>query len=123
MTVKLSPGGSSVITGNDGSFGFNELSAQEYTLSFSKNGYNSKDEKVTIKDGETKTVDVLLSEISVSLPTLYMNNPSNVTKTSVRLHATLSSTGGSQVTQHGFCYGTNHNPTTNDKTSSLGYYL
>ena len=120
VTVKLSPGGSSVITGNDGSFGFNELSAQEYTLSFSKNGYNSKDEKVTIKDGETKTVDVLLSEISVSLPTLYMNNPSNVTKTSVRLHATLSSTGGSQVTQHGFCYGTNHNPTTNDKTSSLG---
>lgn len=120
VTVKITPGGSSVVTGNDGAFSFENLSAQEYTLSFTKSGYNSKDQKVTVSDGETKTVDVLLTETSITLPTLYMNSPTNVTKTSVRLHATLSSTGGAQILQHGFCYSTEHNPTTVDQVSSLG---
>jgi len=120
VSVKLSPGGSSLITGNDGTFRFDNLDPQEYALTFTRTGYVSKEERITVRSGQTSTIQVMMTESSVNIPTLMMKNPSNLTKTSVRLHASLTSTGGAQVTQHGFCYGMNHNPTTLDNISSLG---
>ena len=120
VTVKLSPVGYSQVTGNNGVFQFDNLDVQEYTISFSRMGYSPYEEKVSVKPGQSSSVQITMNTMSGSIPALYMINPTNLTKTSVRLHAMLSSIGGSQVTQHGFCYGTNHNPTTSDGVSSLG---
>ncbi|MBO4560676.1 MAG: carboxypeptidase-like regulatory domain-containing protein [Bacteroidaceae bacterium] len=120
VTVKLSPVGYSQVTGNNGVFQFDNLDVQEYTISFSRMGYSPYEEKVSVKPGQSSSVQITMNTTSGSIPALYMINPTNLTKTSVRLHAMLSSIGGSQVTQHGFCYGTNHNPTTSDGVSSLG---
>jgi len=120
VSVRLNTIGSSQITDNDGAFRFDNLDAQDYTLSFSRTGYVTKEERITVRAGQTSTIQVTMSEASTSVPTLIIKNPSNLSKTSVRLHASISSTGGSQITQHGFCYGLNHNPTTIDQISSLG---
>lgn len=120
VSVKLNSTGESKITGDDGTFKFDNLDAQEYSLSLTRNGYAPKNENVTVRSGETTTIQVLMEEIDVSIPTLLIRNASNLTKTSVKVNATLSSTGGAQVTQHGFCYATHQNPTTADETSSLG---
>lgn len=120
VTVKLSPTGYSQVTGNNGAFQFDNLDVQEYTVSFSRVGYDPFEEKVTVKPGQSSSVQITMNAANTNAPTLYMLNPTNITKTSARLHARLSSTGGTQVTQHGFCYGTNKNPTTSDGVSSLG---
>ena len=120
VTVKLSPGGNSMITGEDGSFHFDDLDTQEYTLAFIKTGYNLKEEKVTVRAGANSTIEVVMNESTVSAPLLSILSPSNISVTSVRLNASLSSTGGSQVLQHGFCYSLNHNPTTDDESCLLG---
>ncbi|MBO4560677.1 MAG: carboxypeptidase-like regulatory domain-containing protein [Bacteroidaceae bacterium] len=120
VTVKLSPGGNSMITGEDGSFHFDDLDTQEYTLAFIKTGYNLKEEKVTVRAGANSTIEVVMNESTVSAPLLSILSPSNISVTSVRLNASLSSTGGSQVQQHGFCYSLNHNPTTDDESYLLG---
>lgn len=120
VSVKISPLGYSQVTGNDGAFQFDNLEVQEYTLSFSKVGYEPHEEKVSVKPGVSSSIQITMKQAVTSVPTLYVTNPTNITKTSVKLHAMLSSIGNSQVTQHGFCYGKNHNPTTSDQTVPLG---
>ena len=58
--VSLSPGGSSVTTGSDGSFEFKDLSAGDYTLNFKKTGYPDMSEKVTVIRGKATNVNVMM---------------------------------------------------------------
>lgn len=120
VTVKLSPIGYSQVTGNDGTFQFDNLDVQEYTISFSRVGYVPHEEKVSVKPGLSSSIQITMKVANVSVPTLFLQNPTNITKTSVKLHAMLSSLGNSNVTQHGFCYSKDHNPTTSDNTIPLG---
>ena len=64
VTVALMPGNLSVVTNVYGTFRFDDLDSQDYTLYFSKTGYDSKNETVTVSDGETRNIEVLLSEIN-----------------------------------------------------------
>lgn len=120
VSVKVSPLGYSQVTGNDGAFQFDNLEVQEYTLSFTRAGYEPHEEKVSVKPGVSSSIQVTMRVATVSVPTLYLTSPTNITKTSAKLHAMLSSIGNSQVTQHGFCYGKNRNPSTSDNTAALG---
>lgn len=58
--VSLSPGGKSVTTGADGAFGFTDLEPGQYSLSFSKAGYNDETSTVSIVASRESSVSVLL---------------------------------------------------------------
>ncbi len=61
--VTLSPGGLSQITGEDGTFSFEELDQAEYTLSFVKEGYEDESQKVSVKPGASASVQVSMMPI------------------------------------------------------------
>lgn len=63
VKVTLSPGGLSQLTGKDGTFSFEELDTQEYTLSFTKDGYDSETQKVRVKANYSSNVQVSLNPI------------------------------------------------------------
>lgn len=70
VKVALSPGGVSQVTSNDGTFAFEGLSAQEYSLTFTRTGYASQTQKVAVKAGVTSSVQVTLE---TSGPVLYVS--------------------------------------------------
>lgn len=119
-SVRLTPTGYSQVTGTDGTFQFDNLDVQEYTLTFSRLGYETYQHKVTVKPGLSSSVQVLLRVAEASIPTLFSGNPTNLTSTSVRLHATISSMGNSQISQYGFCYATHNTPDISDEHVTLG---
>lgn len=120
VLVVLTPTGYSQVTNSEGVFQFDNLDVQEYTLTFSREGYQSFQHKVTVKPGLSSSVQVNLKISDITLPTVVMGNSTNLTANSIRLHATLSSVGSSAVTQHGFCYAEHALPTTADKCINLG---
>ena len=61
--VTLTPTGSSQVTSTDGEFLFDNLDAQEYTLSIKKDGYDDMSQKVSVKAGMSSSVQVALSPI------------------------------------------------------------
>ena len=82
VSVKVSPLGYSQVTGNDGAFQFDNLDVQEYTLSFTRAGYEPHEEKVSVKPGVSSSIQVTMRVATVSVPTLYLTSPTNSTKTS-----------------------------------------
>ena len=64
--ISLSPTGSSQITGQDGTFLFDRLQAQDYTLVVSKEGYKSDQQKVTVNPGQTSSAHISLTASSGS---------------------------------------------------------
>lgn len=120
VSVMLTPTGYSQVTNNNGTFQFDNLDVQEYTLTFSRSGYVTYQHKVTVKPGLSSSVQVSLRVADLSLPTVVLGNATNLTPTSVRVHATLTSVGSSAVTQHGFCYAEHSLPTTADECINLG---
>lgn len=75
VKVTLAPGGSSQLTGKDGSFTFEELESQEYTLSFTKDNYESETQKVMVRANLSSNVQVSLSPIQpvLSISTNVLN--------------------------------------------------
>lgn len=63
VKVTLSPGGSSQLTGKDGTFSFEELESQEYTLSFTKDNYESETQKVMVRANISSNVQISLLPI------------------------------------------------------------
>ena len=61
--VTITPTGSSQVTSTDGEFLFDNLDAQEYTLSIKKDGYEDMSQKVSVKAGVSSSVQVALSPI------------------------------------------------------------
>ena len=63
VKVTMSPGGNSQLTGQDGTFSFEELDQSEYTLSFVKEGYEDESQKVSVKPGLSASVQVSMMPI------------------------------------------------------------
>lgn len=62
--VSLSPGGKSTSTNQYGEFSFNDLEAGNYTLSFSKSGYDDETKDVAVVAGQVSSTSVMLQESS-----------------------------------------------------------
>ncbi len=63
VKVTISPGGESQMTSIDGTFSFKDLESNEYTISFSKEGYNPDSQKVNVKPGSDASVQVVMTQI------------------------------------------------------------
>lgn len=61
--VTITPTGSSQVTSTDGEFLFDNLDAQEYTISIKKDGFEDMSQKVSVKAGVTSSVQVALSPV------------------------------------------------------------
>lgn len=67
VKVALSPGGMSQMTAEDGVFSFEGLEGQEYTLTFTKSGYETLTQKTSVKAGTTASVQVALNALTPEL--------------------------------------------------------
>lgn len=63
VKITITPGGTSQVTAEDGTFSFEELIPQEYTVNFTKEGYHSATQKVSVKAGASAGVQVALKDI------------------------------------------------------------
>lgn len=61
--VTITPTGSSQVTSTDGEFLFDNLDAQEYTISIKKDGFEDMSQKVSVKAGVSSSVQVALSPV------------------------------------------------------------
>ncbi|MBQ9864694.1 MAG: carboxypeptidase-like regulatory domain-containing protein [Bacteroidales bacterium] len=59
-TVTLSPGGLNTYTGSDGHFAFNEIDAQQYTITVQKTGYQANRKTIEVLSGETINVSITM---------------------------------------------------------------
>lgn len=63
VKVTLSPGGLSQMTSDDGTFSFEELEPQEYTVTFTRDGYSDLTQKVSVVSGEQSSVQVAMEAL------------------------------------------------------------
>ena len=61
--VTITPTGASQVTSTDGEFLFDNLDAQEYTISIKKDGYEDMSQKVSVKAGVSSSVQVALKAV------------------------------------------------------------
>lgn len=61
-SVNLSPTGRSTFTGSDGYFDFQELEAQQYTITVQKTGYNTNRKTINAVAGETENITITLEK-------------------------------------------------------------
>ena len=61
VTVTLSPGGTTKITGSDGLFEFNELTPQQYTITVQKSGYESNRKTLSAVVGEKVQANITMT--------------------------------------------------------------
>lgn len=62
VTVQLSPGGDTKLTGSDGYFEFNDLTSQQYTITAQKPGYSTNRKSITAVPGEKNPVNITLAK-------------------------------------------------------------
>lgn len=74
VSITLSPSGKSATTGNDGRYSFSELDAGNYSIEFTKVGYEANKKAVTVVAGKPMQVDVMLNKITNAL----IVNPTNL---------------------------------------------
>ncbi|MBP3354341.1 MAG: carboxypeptidase regulatory-like domain-containing protein [Bacteroidales bacterium] len=63
VSVILSPSSKTARTGTDGTFLFEELESQQYTITVQKSGYQPNRKTVTAISGETSRVDISMTKI------------------------------------------------------------
>ena len=61
VTVTLSPGGTTKLTGSDGLFEYNELTPQQYTITVQKPGYQTNRKYVSAVVGEKVQVNITMT--------------------------------------------------------------
>lgn len=66
VTVTLTPGGKSTITGTDGTFLFSDITPGQYSLQAQKEGYNTNYKQIAIVIEETAYGDMALTRAAVS---------------------------------------------------------
>lgn len=95
VTVSLSPSGYSQVTDREGTFQFENLEPAEYTLTFTRAGYDGANRKATVKAGATASVHVSMSPLKSTLSI----EPSilDFGKTQTSLKISLKKTGGQSV--------------------------
>jgi hypothetical protein len=60
--ITLSPSGKNIYTGADGFFEFQDLDAQQYTVTVQADGYSTNRKTVTIIAGATERINVTLQK-------------------------------------------------------------
>ena len=120
VSVGLTPTGYSQVTNANGTFQFDNLDVQEYTLTFKKSGYETYQHKVTVKPGLSSSVQINLRPADLAKPIVSEHKAMSITSSSFNLYALLQSVGSSAVTSHGFCYSTQPGPTTASESIELG---
>ena len=60
--VTLAPSGKNTFTGNDGFFEFQDLEAQQYTVTVQAEGYSTNRKTVTIVAGATERINITLEK-------------------------------------------------------------
>ena len=63
VNVSIAPGGSSTVTGNDGTFAFRNLEAGNYTLTIRKEGYKENSSTVSVRAGDPTSAHLLIERI------------------------------------------------------------
>lgn len=63
VNVSISPGGSSTVTGSDGTFTFRNLEAGSYTLTITKEGYKQNSSTVSVRSGDPTPAHLLIERI------------------------------------------------------------
>ena len=61
VTITLSPGGTTKITGSDGLFEYTELTPQQYTITVQKSGYQTNRKNVTAVVGEKVQANITMT--------------------------------------------------------------
>ena len=61
VTVTLSPGGTTQLTGSDGLFEYSDLTPQQYTITVQKSGYQTNRKNVTAVVGEKVQVNITMT--------------------------------------------------------------
>lgn len=69
VTVLINPLGYSQVTNADGAFQYDNLEVSEYTLVYSKEGYETYKHKVTVKPGVVSSVQVTMKSASATITT------------------------------------------------------
>lgn len=73
------------------------------------------------KDSGSTPLKISMSKVKMSAPTVVTSaSATNVTLNSFDISGNITATGGSQVTEYGHCWSTDHNPTTSNSKTSLG---
>jgi len=63
VNVSISPGGSSTVTGSDGTFTFRNLDEGNYTLTITKEGYKQSSSTVSVHAGDPTSAHLLIERI------------------------------------------------------------
>lgn len=63
VNVSIAPGGSSTVTGSDGTFIFRNLDAGSYTLTITKEGYKQNSSTVSVRPGDPTSAHLLIERI------------------------------------------------------------
>lgn len=63
VNVSISPGGSSTVTGSDGTFTFRNLEEGSYTLTIAKEGYKQNSQTVSVRPGDPTSAHLLIERI------------------------------------------------------------
>lgn len=63
VSVTLSPGGKSTVTGSDGSFSFVDLEPEDYTIDIRKEGYNPNSSRIRVTAGQQSQAHLLIERI------------------------------------------------------------
>ena len=61
VTVTLSPGGTTKLTGSDGLFEYSELTPQQYTITVQKSGYQTNRKSVSAVVGEKVQANITMT--------------------------------------------------------------
>lgn len=61
-SINLSPTGKSTFTGSDGYFDFQELEAQQYTITVQKTGYCTNRKTINAVAGESENITITLTK-------------------------------------------------------------
>ena len=113
-SVMLMPTGATTVTGTDGSFHFEDIAPDTYSVEINCYGYYSNKKSIIVSAGESSMpVDVLLTRYDPNnrLAELGAMTVSEVTFNSARLQCEVIDPGSSSVTERGFLYSETPNVT------------
>lgn len=111
--VMLVPSGRSTTTGADGTFHFDDIFPEQYSVEVNKDGYYNNKKSIVVLAGERSNVDILITRFDPNnrLATLGAITVTDITHNSVRLESEVMDQGSSSVSERGFIYSEIPNPT------------
>ncbi len=98
------------MTDPDGNFTITDLIPGNYSLEVKANGFDDLVTDLKIIKDKAETVEIQLKAVK-TVPYLSTTEPSSIGQTSVHAGGTVSSAGGTEITECGICFGTEPRPT------------